>query len=93
MSRAPKRIGPTDHYFFMTTNLARAIPSLTSAERVRKQFYLFAYVVMPTHLHILFEPGKAGLSANMRDFKSKTGIALANKRHHQGPVVRAETLR
>jgi REP element-mobilizing transposase RayT len=22
----------------------------------------------------------------MRDFKSKTGIALANKRHHQGPI-------
>jgi hypothetical protein len=41
------------------------------AERVRNKFFLFAYVVMPTHLHLLFEPGECGLTANLRDFKSK----------------------
>jgi REP element-mobilizing transposase RayT len=49
------------------------------------KFHLFAYVVMPTHLRFLFEPSEAGLTANLRDFKSKSALLLSRQRHHPGP--------
>jgi putative transposase len=99
MSRI-RRIVQADRYFFITTNLARQIPPLTpeerttilevrEAERIRNKFYLFAYVIMPTHFHMLFEPGDGRLTGNLRDFKSKSALILAKQRNHHGPIWQA----
>jgi putative transposase len=96
MSRL-RRIVQSDRYFFITTNLGREISPLTPAERTavlhvldterrRNKFYLFAHVVLPTHLYLLFEPGECGLTANLRDFKSKSALLLAKRRNHRDPI-------
>ncbi len=95
MSRL-RRIALTDRIFFVTTNLHRkAAPFSPSertllleslaAERQRTVFYLYGYVVMPSHLHLLLDPGEQALSDLMRNYKSKAALSLVNAGTRRGP--------
>jgi putative transposase len=86
-----RRIADRDRIFFVTSNLRAHLPALRDTERdlILKQlarqraadeFLLFAYVIMPSHVHLLIAPKAAGLIAVMREFKSCTGIELAKAR-------------
>jgi REP element-mobilizing transposase RayT len=86
MSRL-RRIALTDRIFFLTTNLQPRAAPFSPAERTllleslamekrRKAFYLYAYVVMPSHLHLLLDPGEQALSDLLRNYKS------TNRRPH-----------
>jgi REP-associated tyrosine transposase len=86
-----RRIADRDRIFFVTTNLRTHSPALTSAERdlilnqlarqrAANEFLLFAYVIMPSHVHLLIAPRAAGLISVMREFKSCTGMLLAKAR-------------
>jgi putative transposase len=92
-----RRIEVSDRFFFVTTNLARDVAPLAIMERnlilarlmdqrQRGDFYLFGYVVMPTHLHLLFYPHNKDLIRIMRDLKSKTGFEIARGRGAHGPI-------
>jgi REP element-mobilizing transposase RayT len=39
---------------------------------------MFEYVVMPTHVHLFFEPVRPGLKETLEDFKRWTGHQAAN---------------
>ena len=91
-----RRIEDRDRIFFVTTNLARKVASLIPEERdlilnaiekqkLRADFLLFGYVVMPTHVHLLFSPQGRNLIQIMRDLKSKTGFSIARRRDVPGP--------
>jgi len=90
MSRL-RRIEQRDRYFFVTTNLATGVAPLSPDERTSvlnewnalrptKVFFLYAYVVMPTHAHFLIYPQGSDLTDLMRDFKSKTALELNRRR-------------
>jgi len=92
-----RRIEDHDRIFFVTTNLARKVSPLNAQERdliltaiekqkLRADFLLFGYVVMPTHVHLLFAPQGQNLIWIMRDLKSKTGYAIAQRRNVPGPI-------
>jgi len=92
-----RRIEDRDRIFFVTTNLARKVAPLIPEERElilttierhrsRADFLLFGYVVMPTHVHLLFSPQNRNLIQIIRDLKSKTGYAIAQRRNVPGPV-------
>jgi putative transposase len=92
-----RRIEDRDRIFFVTTNLARKVTPLIPEEReliltaierqkLRGDFLLFGYVVMPTHVHLLFSPQNQNLIRIMRDMKSKTGYAIAQRRNVAGSV-------
>jgi REP element-mobilizing transposase RayT len=95
MSRL-RRIEQRERHFFVTTNLDPRIAPLSPAERthvlqildnarLRMGFFLFAFVVMPTHSHLLMWPQRSDLTAIMREFKSKSGLALSRRRNIPGP--------
>jgi putative transposase len=99
MSRL-RRIEDRDRVFFVTTNVAPHANPLSSSERdllleqIARQrnggeFLLFAYTIMPTHLHLLVSPAGCGLAAIMREFKSCTGQHLARSRRARQPVWQA----
>ena len=90
-----RRIEQHDRFFFITTNLREKVAPLAPQERdivldavqlCRRDFYLFAYVVMPTHLHLLLAPNGKPLTMVMRDIKSRSGFALSKFRRTMGPV-------
>jgi putative transposase len=92
-----RRIADRDRIFFVTTNLQPGVAALNLPERhlLLKQlarqhdageFFLFAYVVMPTHVHLLFAPRRVGLISIMREFKSRTGQQLTTARGIKGPI-------
>lgn len=92
-----RRIENRDRFFFVTANLARGVPHLSPAERdlfihvlasqrSPRTFQLFAYVVMPDHFHLLLVPQDRTLIQVMRDLKSKTGFAIAQRRHTPGRI-------
>jgi putative transposase len=92
-----RRIEDCDRIFFVTTNLARKVAPLIPEERdlllstiekqkLRADFLLFGYVIMPTHVHLLFSPQSRNLVQIMRDLKSKTGYAIAQRRKVPGPI-------
>jgi putative transposase len=92
-----RRIEDRDRIFFVTTNLALKVAPLVPEERelilstiethkVRSDFLLFAYVVLPTHVHLLFSPQSRNLIQIMRDLKSKTGYTIARRRNAAGPI-------
>src|SRR5712675_936642 len=96
MSRL-RRLADQDRTFFVTTNLAKNVDSLCEAERfllleqlarqrAAGQFLLFAYVVMPDHMHLLMAPLSCGLIATMREFKSCSGQQLTRLRSVRGSV-------
>jgi putative transposase len=91
-----RRIEDRDRFFFVTTNLARNTNRLTPAEcdliltvlagqRALGEFFLFGYVVMPTHLHTLLYPHNKDLVRIMRNLKSKTGYEILRGRGGHGP--------
>jgi REP element-mobilizing transposase RayT len=92
-----RRIADGDRIFFVTTNLRPHSPALTSRERdlVLKQierqraaneFLIFGYVIMPSHVHLLFAPNRVGLIAIMREFKSCTARQLTTLRCSHGAI-------
>jgi len=92
-----RRIEELDRFFFLTFNVARGTPSLSAGERdsvlstlqeIRSPlgFALFAYVVMPDHVHLLLAPQRVSLVRILRDLKSKTGFAIAKGRGARGPM-------
>jgi putative transposase len=99
MSRL-RRIADGDRIFFVTTNLASAVPPFSADERdpvleqlnrqhSQRAFLLFAYVVMPAHLHLLLMPHGRGLSASMHAIKRVTAEKLVRRRGCCGPVWQA----
>ncbi len=99
MSRL-RRIADRDRIFFVTTNLARLVPTLSSRERdlvleqlkrqrLKSFFLLFGYVVMPGHLHLLLMPHGRGLAAAMHALKRTTAEELVRIRGSRGPVWQA----
>jgi putative transposase len=99
MSRL-RRIADRDRIFFVTTNLVRGVRSLSPAERdlillkleaqrVRCDFCLFGYVVMPTHLHLLLAPDQSGLIDIMRRLKRFTAQRIAKDRDQEGALWQA----
>jgi len=92
-----RRIEKAGRYFFVTTNLARGVTPLSEAERDlileqlafqrdRGEFYLFAYAVMPDHLHMLLYPRESSLPMILRNLKSKTGYRIVQIRRSRGPL-------
>lgn len=47
-------------------------------------FFLYAYVVMPHHLHLLLTPHNQNLTRLMRDIKSQSGFQIVKKRGTRG---------
>jgi len=99
MSRL-RRIADRDRIFFVTTNLARLAPTLSSSERdlvlrhlqrrrMQGDFLLFGYVVMPRHLHLLLMPHGRGLAATMHALKRLTAADLSRIRGARGPIWQA----
>jgi putative transposase len=95
-----RRIADRDRIFFVTTNLARAVPTLSPLERdlvlaqLKHQhtlgdFFLFGYVVMPEHLHLLLMPQGRGLTGSMHALKRITAEKLVRRRRCDGPVWQA----
>jgi len=91
-----RRIEDRDRFFFVTANLARNVPALAGTEcnlilstlcdqRGRGDFFLFGFVVMPTHLHLLLSPHNKNLVQIMRDLKSRTEYEIAKGRGAHGP--------
>jgi len=91
-----RRIENRDRFFFVTTNLARNTPPLEAAERDLMlntlslqrnlgEFFLFGYVVMPTHVHLLLHPHNKDLIQVMRNFKSRAGYAIFQARKGKSP--------
>src|ERR1700722_6389748 len=96
MSRL-RRIEHTGRYFFVTTNLARGVLPLAPREhdvcleqigqaRAKHGFLLFAYVVMPDHVHLLLGVFQSSLPLIMRDWKSKSALAIAKIRRVRGAI-------
>jgi REP element-mobilizing transposase RayT len=96
MSRL-RRIELAGRYFVVTTNLIRHSQSLTPSEReicldqigrsrAKHKFALFAYVVMPDHIHLLLWTMESLLPKLMRVWKSGSGFAIAKLRSKQGPI-------
>jgi putative transposase len=96
MSRL-RRIEHGGRYFFVTTNLARGVPPLTPKERglclehidkarAKHGFSLFAYVVMPDHLHLLLAAFQSSLPDLMREWKSKSASAIAKLRGKRAAI-------
>jgi REP element-mobilizing transposase RayT len=92
-----RRIEDRDRFFFVTTNLAEGVQPLATVERdltvgaLREQhqkgeFFLFGFVVMPTHVHLLLYPQNKDLAQIMRNLKSKTGYEISQNRHTRGPI-------
>src|SRR5260370_17461761 len=95
MSRL-RRIALTDRIFFITTNLQpRAVPfsprertlllEALDMEKRRTPFSLYGYVVMPSHLHLLLDPGEQALSDLLRNYKSKAPLSLVTLGTRRGP--------
>jgi putative transposase len=91
-----RRIEDRDRFFFVTTNLARdtaplkptecdLILNTLSLQRNLGEFFLFGYVVMPTHVHLLLHPHNKDLTQIMRNFKSRTGYEILRARAGHGP--------
>jgi putative transposase len=91
-----RRIADHDRIFFITVRLGRGIKPLypserdivreyIAAERAADTFFLFGYVVMPDHLHLLMAPFRAGLQAGMHRLKMRTGRRIRGIRSESGP--------
>jgi putative transposase len=90
-----RRIEDRDRFFFVTTNLVRGLRPMAPPEcdvilnvladqKHAGEFFLFGYVVMPTHLHLLLHPHNKDLIQIMRNFKSKTGYRVLQARGTHG---------
>jgi hypothetical protein len=59
---------------------------MLGTQRASGEFFLFGYVVMPTHVHLLLHPHNKGLIQIMRSFKSKTGFEIMRTRKCRGAL-------
>jgi putative transposase len=95
-----RRIADRDRIFFVTTNLALGVAPFAPSERdlilaqlsrqrADRDFRLFGYVVMPTHLHLLFEPERLGLISIMYRLKRFSGQEIAARRESGGAIWQA----
>jgi REP element-mobilizing transposase RayT len=57
--------------------IAQMVVEAIERRRQRADWHVFAYVVMPTHLHLFSEIGAAGLKETVEDFKRWTGHQAA----------------
>ena len=92
-----RRIATHDRIFFVTTNIVLGRPDLRlaerdvilavlSEERTRGSFWLFGYVVMPDHAHLLLAPRHCDLDEAMRRIKSLASKRIQEKRHAAGTL-------
>jgi REP element-mobilizing transposase RayT len=99
MSRL-RRIADRDRVFFVTTNLAIKVSSLSPVERdlilrhldrqrMQGNLLLFGYVVMPRHFHLLLMPNGRGLAATMHALKRLSAEDLLRIRGTRGPIWQA----
>ena len=97
MSRL-RRLEDRDRIFFVTSNIARTQTPLVPIERdlvletlatqrAAGRLLLFAYVVMPDHVHLLLAARELGLAAAMRDFKQLVTHRLAQDSKRSGPLL------
>jgi REP element-mobilizing transposase RayT len=87
--------------FFVTTHFAKAALPLSGSEcdallravdetRARRRATLFAYVVMPTHCHLLLAAADDDrLSALMRELKLRAAKRILRARGNAGPLWQA----
>jgi REP-associated tyrosine transposase len=96
MSRL-RRIATFDRIFFVTTNLLNPKVSLSEQERdsvldvvasqhARGAFWLYGYVVMPTHIRLVLRPHNADVSQGMRAVKSISALRVMSLRKEKGPL-------
>ncbi len=96
MSRL-RRIADRDRIFFVTTNLARSSAPLTPSEcdtmlqviahyRDQGAFWLYAYCVMPDHMHLLLAPHNKNLVTAMRSIKSVAASRVCHARRTRGSI-------
>ncbi len=96
MSRL-RRIERVGRYFFVTTNLVRGTPPLSPTERTlcldhldrsraKFGFLLFAYVVMPDHVHLLLATFQSELPAIMHSWKGPSAFAISKSRGIPGAM-------
>ncbi|HXX21296.1 MAG TPA: transposase [Candidatus Acidoferrum sp.] len=99
MSRL-RRIETAGRFFFITTNLRKGAAPLAPAERdicldalararTKHRFALFAYAIMPDHVHLLVQTREAVLPQLMRDWKSASGFAVAKRRGKRTAIWQA----
>ena len=99
MSRL-RRIERTDRIFFVTTNLAKGVPSLSPIERdvvlralgetrSTDKFLLLGYVVMPDHAHAILAVLCGSLVDIMHRWKFKAARAIQRARGKHGPLWQA----
>jgi len=99
MSRL-RRIAVQDRIFFVTTNLATNVTSLSPKERdllltvldaLRSScdFLVLGYVVMPDHAHLLVTCRTESIPKLMHQWKFKTGYTIQKGRGSHGPFWQA----
>ena len=95
-----RRIEHRDRIFFITTNLAPGVPSLSPSERdlvlhwlgeirIAHKFLLLGYVIMLEHAHVLLASMAESLPSTMHQWKFKTGHAIQKSRGKSGPLWQA----
>lgn len=102
MSRL-RRLLLNHRVFFVTTNFAPSALPVASSERdivleatgrvrLERGFLLFAYVVMPTHCHLLFSPADEDTLSNvLRDMKLRAAKRILAGRGNRGPFWQARS--
>jgi putative transposase len=96
MSRL-RRLATRDRIFFVTANLLRQTVPFNQTERdeilrvidsqhARGAFWLYGYVVMPTHVHLVLRPHNADISQCMRAIKSIAALRVMRLRNEKGPL-------
>jgi len=99
MSRL-RRIEQADRIFFVTTNVAKGVPSLSPVERdlvlrmlgetrATDKFLLLGYVVMPDHAHALLAVLSGSLVDIMHRWKFRAARAIQKARCKHGSLWQA----
>jgi putative transposase len=99
MSRL-RRIEQQDRIFFVTSNLARGVPSFSETERdlvlsllaearTAHGFLLFGCVVMPDHVHALFAVVSSPLADIMHRWKRDSAHSIQKTRGKRKPLWQA----
>ena len=60
------------------------ILGVLASQRQLGEFFLFGYVVMPSHVHLLLHPHNKDIVQIMRNFKSRTGYGILCSRGEHG---------
>jgi putative transposase len=55
-------------------------------QRSKASFFLFAFVVMPDHMHLLLSPNSQGLISGITQFKSNAAKRILGLRKSRGPL-------